>query len=37
MGKPMHNFLQDSGKASIITGLILVAVGVVMELSRKHV
>lgn len=38
MGKqPIHGFLKDSGKSSIVTGLVLIAVGIAIELSRKHV
>lgn len=38
MGKqPLHGFLKDAGKSSMITGLVLIAVGIAIELSRKHV
>jgi hypothetical protein len=37
MDKSVHAFLKDSGKSSLITGLVLVAVGIAIELSRKYV
>lgn len=37
MDKSIHHFLKDSGKSSMITGVVLIAVGIAIELSRKYV